>query len=217
MKSQDNLKRKSRAKVMSEDIRRLITLRATSTQTRREELAQEILSEIEERYPKQIPPSEETIIKMISNSRNREPSPLDRPWHLGALNDLQSLGISDISAEAVKRIQEIQLFISSNNLPPLTIRQAKWISKLHRLIPNNRIYNYSILYSSYELVCLVSNTPFDTKEIDPLINDWNKFCDFGRHFYRNLPRTTIEAIIKLTNWGKQEDSNARNNNQTVKR
>jgi hypothetical protein len=84
------LKRKTRQKVMSEDIRRLITLRATSTNTRRVELAQEILTEIKERYPKQIPPSKETIIKIISNVRNHLPSPLDRPWNLGACREYPS-------------------------------------------------------------------------------------------------------------------------------
>lgn len=199
------MKRKPRAKVMLEDIRRLITLKATSTNTKREELTQELLVDIEERYPKEIPPSEETVIKMISKARNHEPSPLDRPWHLGVLNNLQSLGIPDISAEAVKRIQEIQLALSTDNRPPLTIRQAKWISKLHFLIPDNTIYNVSYLYSSYELVCLVSDTTFDTTEIDALLYDQGKFDTFIRHFYRDLPDATVESIIKLTNWGKQED------------
>jgi hypothetical protein len=215
--SQANLKRKPRAKVMREDIRQLITLRATSTNKRREELALEILAEIKERYPKETAPSEETIIKMISKARHHEPSPLDRPWHLGVLNNLQSLGIPDISAEAVKRIQEIQLALSTENRPPLTIRQAKWISKLHCLIPDNTIYNVSYLYSSYELVCLVSDTTFDTTKIDALLYDRAKFDSFIRHFYRDLPDTTVESIIKLTNWGKEEEQNdARHNNQTVK-
>jgi len=203
--SEGNIKRKRREKVMSDDIRRLIILRATSTQTKREQLAQEILAEIEERYPNEIPPSEETIMKMISNARNHQPSALDRPWHLGVLNNLQGLGILDISAEAVKRIQEIQSALLSDNRPPLTIRQAKWISKFHRLIPDNTIYNYAHLYASYELVCSVSNTPFDTTQIDTLINDWDKYSSFLRHFYRNLPDTTVKAIIKLTNRGKEEE------------
>jgi hypothetical protein len=216
--TEGNLKRKPRAKVMLEGIRRLITLRATSSNEKREKLAQEILAEIEERYPKETPPTEETIIKMISRARNHKPSPLDKPWHLGVLNDLQSLGIPDISAEAVKRIQEIQFFVSSNNLIPLTIRQAKWISKLHRLITDNTIYNYSHLYSSYELVCSVSDTPFDTTKIDVLIGDWDKFSSFVQHFYSDLPDKIIEAIIILTNWGEQEEQNdARNNNQALKR
>ena len=84
------LKRKTRQKVMSEDIRRLITLRATSSNTRRIELAQEILTEIKECYPKQISPSKETIIKMVSNVRNHQPSPLDRPWNLGACREYPS-------------------------------------------------------------------------------------------------------------------------------
>ena len=34
----------------------------------------------------EIPPSEETIVKMVSRERNREPNPLDEPWSLGMLS-----------------------------------------------------------------------------------------------------------------------------------
>ncbi len=201
-----NLKRQPRAKVMLADIRRLITVRATSSNTKREELAQEVLAEIEERYPQEIPPTEETIIKMISKARNHEPSPLDKPWHLGEVNNLRKLEIPDISAEAVKRIREIQKLLSNTGRRPITIRQAKWISLFHLLTPDNRtLYVISGFYSDYELACSVSDTPFDTSKMDRMLDNPNKLARFVANFYINMPDKASDLMIKSIKSGKGED------------
>jgi hypothetical protein len=213
--SKRNLKRKPRAKVMLQDIRRLITLRATSSNKKREELAREVLAEIKKRFPKEIPPREETIIKLISKARNHEPSPLEKPWNLGELNNLQKLGIPDISAEAIQRIQEIQVLVSSDNRPPVTIRQAKWVSRLHRLITDNyKLCVVSHFYSTYEIACSVSETPFDTTNIDIMLDDPNRLARFVGDFLINLPQTAIEGMLKVLGLDKQEEEDhARSNNQ----
>ena len=66
-----------RAKTMLPQIREFIVEAAISTAIKREALAQELLMIIDKKYPKEIPPKIETIIKEISKARNRNKSVLE--------------------------------------------------------------------------------------------------------------------------------------------
>lgn len=82
----------------------------------------------------EIPPSEETIVKMVSRERNREPNPLDEPWSLGMLSKYKD----DFPPEIVPVLIEIEkLQMHSDYEAPkdkLTIRHAQWIAHLYHLI-----------------------------------------------------------------------------------
>ncbi len=94
---------KKRAKATLPAIKELITKRAIGEpQKNREDLADEIIEEIKEEYPKEVPPAWETVIKLISAARNHERYPIDNPWYIHTLKDYP------ISAEAIGHIIEVQ-------------------------------------------------------------------------------------------------------------
>ena len=126
----------------------------------------------------EISPSEETLIKMISDARNKEPNPLDTAWHLGTLNEYP------LSAEAIHYILKIQIWTSSKHIHPVTIREAKWISRLYSVIENNKsrwlkpleksLWKVSFIYASYEMICALSKTDFDIHNLDEYLLQGNR-------------------------------------------
>jgi hypothetical protein len=68
-------------------------------------------------------PGEETLMRMISEERNKDPNPEDQPWHFGTLNDYP------LSPEGLKAVLEAYWFADRHGAT-LTIREAKWIGRL---------------------------------------------------------------------------------------
>ena len=116
-------KPKKRAKIMLPDIRLLINSRATGEYGRnREELGEELIKEIKQLFPKEVPPVRETVIRMISAARNNNP-PEDKPWHLDTLKDYP------ISSKTVGQI----FVLKAMGLRIFTIRDAMWLDMLSYL------------------------------------------------------------------------------------
>ncbi len=77
----------------------------------------------------EVSPTEETLARMISNARNREPSELERPWSIGAC---AHYGISPESTPALMDVQKERESDKRKNAPgTLTIREARWIARLY--------------------------------------------------------------------------------------
>jgi hypothetical protein len=206
----NNIQPRQREKKMLPAIRQLITLRSLSDfEKDRKVLADELIIEIKDKYPKTIPPSTSTLIKLISEDRSsKNKSPLDRPWCLGVYKYKPDLKVP--SSEAIEVILKVQeyfnthirdfsfahdkeilklaetnpydphfnpLFDEMRKFEPLilTIRQVQWISLLHRVIGNkiSRVYYISLVYSISERISEISNTPFDTTELDTNLLNWN--------------------------------------------
>jgi len=154
------LKRQPRAKVMLPAIRELITRRALENQEKKRNLlADELIEEIKAKFPYEIPPVEDTVIRRISEARNHDPDIFDEPWHLGTLEK------HPIPSEVVPLILKIQ------NLAPnfkVSIRQAKWINKLHHVVTDIKwLSNISWNYTFHEKISIISHSePFDTSEYD---------------------------------------------------
>lgn len=138
-------------------------------------------------------PTEKSIIPKLRTIQNilQEGKPnldavsqsgLDMPWHLGTLEK------HPLSPEAVPYILLVQNFAEKYPDPhfkkpqaPVTIRQAKWISRLcaivgdiHKLKDKKRmsaaayLYDWSKTYATHEIICKLSdpNAPVDTSELD---------------------------------------------------
>jgi len=111
-------------------------------------------------------PSEDTLVKIISQARNREPNPFDAPWSLGTLTKY------DLPPEAIPTIIAIQE-IRHNTLD---IREAWWVSRLRCLVSSPKVLSieevlslWAIKYASQEEIAEISNTEFDTSELDQII------------------------------------------------
>lgn len=188
-------------------IKELIVTRALGDEDKdRNLLAHELREEIEKKFPQQIPPTKTTIVKKISEARNHATDPLDKHWHLGLLDKIQNYGISYISADEVNAIIRVQhwlydtaqdsigAFLKNEGksfkeltvpLSTLSIRQAKWISVLHRKIGKDpeHLWLASLYYAYREIITSISDTPFDTWQIDVLL-----LRDEKKRFKKHLAR-----------------------------
>ncbi len=204
------LKRQRRAKTMSSNIKRLIAEISISNDKNREDLAEELLNQIKTKYPNEIPPTTETIVKLISKYRNHSRTPLDRPWNLGELDEFPDL---TFDSESINRIFEVKAYMRKvGNVIPLTFRQAKWISRLHRIkVKKTNYIPYlqfaSFTYANYEIMCEMADTSIDTHKLDACLLDINAFIAvsqelqqhelsnkaFKKGFYFNINRYYSET------------------------
>lgn len=158
------MKRQPRAKAMLPAIKELITIRALEDRDKdRTLLAHELREEIKKKFPQEITPTVNTIIKKISEARSQASDPLDDVWHLGTLDK------HPLPSEAMPYILKVQ---ELNPYYKVSIRQAKWISHLHTVVKDIKILSdISRYYTFYEKISTVAQTPFDTSKYDTLLTD----------------------------------------------
>ena len=114
-------------------IKRLIYAKALKErEAPRQALAVELKQLIEEM--KEIPPSEETMIKLISRARTNPESPLDEVWTLGSLSE------HPIPTDALPIVMSLQYrrLMEYDTEKFLTIREALWAARLYKLIELNK-------------------------------------------------------------------------------
>jgi len=126
---------------ISPKIRELIILRALDEpRIPRDAVAIHLVDEIERMGL--TPPSEDTIMKMISRTRNHEPNPLDNPWSIGS-----SIRY-DFSPDIIPVLIEVQKLQMQSEYEAakerLTIRQAQWIARLYPLVTEIYVRKYSV-------------------------------------------------------------------------
>ena len=115
----------------------------------------------------------ETLIKRISKARKHATDPLDEPWHLGILHQLDKYGISQFSSDAIDAILKVQNWLMDastkaridvqykkkdiEKLGPslfaylfstLSIRQAKCIAALHRTVGKDIKYLWLVFHKN---------------------------------------------------------------------
>jgi hypothetical protein len=111
-----------RGKSIEDYVEQYVLRRASKDRkTPRDKLADNLTVEL--RKLGKTPPAKDTLKKMISGERNREPFPEDQPWSMGTLKEYRR------SPEAIAAIMEAYRFAVEHN-GKLTIRQAKWIEHL---------------------------------------------------------------------------------------
>ncbi len=182
------IKRQRRAKSMSPGIKQLIASAATSSKKDRETLAQELLAQIRNKYPHEIPPVIETIIKLISKYRHHGRAPLDRPWNLGELDNLSQFNMYTIDADAIDHILKVQTYAANEpSHLQVSIRQAKWVSRLFRITNKNIKFLWfaSYMYTNYELICEIASVPFDTRRLDANLHDIKRFLHVAKEINEN--------------------------------
>ena len=198
------IKRKLRAKRMLPEIKQMIVLRANqfNSPLDRYKLAEEIIAEIRNDYPDEIPPTQETIVHIISKARarNKKSGLLDREFSLSDLNKPE-LEIQNLSAEAIRHIMRVQSYLASEHNyvghKLLTIRQARWVARLYATVMENlsmppgkstidlpaiQLWQAAYIYAERELVCEIAEMSFDTSILDKGLR---KGMDELREAYRS--------------------------------
>jgi hypothetical protein len=120
----------------------------------------------------EIPPSEETLMRMISEARSKEIKPDDVPWHLGIMRKPEY----GISSEAIPYIFLVKDWcVRTDKETPVTVRQAFWVSQHCHVYPPPKklkdkdiqaLWQTSWVYAQYEIVCELSGSEFDTTQLD---------------------------------------------------
>ena len=77
----------------------------------------------------EIPPTEDTLARMISDARNKQPSELDQPWSIGACAQYS------IPPSIIPTLIEYQKSKAANDEEgapgQITIREAQWVARLY--------------------------------------------------------------------------------------
>ncbi|MFC2045591.1 hypothetical protein ACFLUH_02825 [Chloroflexota bacterium] len=122
-------------------------------------LAVELKKQIEEMGL--IPPTEETMIKMISSARNRELGPEDTRWSMATLERYP------ISPEALFSVLKVWVYARENSIIEFTVRHAKWAARLSGMIKNtDELLKWSSDYVLQEIFAEIYKIPFSSSELD---------------------------------------------------
>ncbi len=101
-------------------------------------------------------------LKRMRDDRGKGPLPIDSPWSIGRLAEY------DIPSEAVSKVLEIQAIRAAHD--PLTIREAKWVGRLHTVTENlMKLAIWAALYAEREKACELANVEKDTSDLDSVM------------------------------------------------
>lgn len=162
----------------------------------RKELASDLESKI--RLKGMVPPTPQTLFKLISKSRNAKSSPEDYPWHLDAFEKCS------VPADALPVILDIQRQIDKN----LSIRQVKWLTRIYLVLKRRQFlktneyfyclycYLWATIYSDRENISEISKSfgtqvPFNTSDLDAGLSDDNPLSLPLKPFVWDLVSTGI--------------------------
>jgi len=124
-----NKRRPGRGPKISREVRQLIISQAihdSKTMPRRALAVR--LQELIERMG-EVSPTEDTLARMISEARNKQPSELEKPWSIGACaqyNIPHGMIPILIKIQKLKAVED-----EEGSLGEITIREARWIARLY--------------------------------------------------------------------------------------
>ena len=87
---------------------------------------------------------------------------VDKPWSMASLNS------NPMDAQSVARVVEVQRYRIKNGLPPISIRVAKWVSRLRLVLKEDllALVLWASWYALREQVSRMAGTEFDSSLID---------------------------------------------------
>jgi hypothetical protein len=130
-------------------------------QKRRDLLARDLIRKI--RNSGATPPGEDTLIKMISRFRKREPNPLDQPWTIESLIKYKT------TPEALPWILKAWAYSREFLNHALTIRDAGWVERLYGVIRDvGKLTSIATGYAYAEMMAEILKQRFSTLDQDAL-------------------------------------------------
>jgi len=138
-------------------VRQLIYVKALENKTPRLALAVELKNLIEEMG--ELPPSEETMMRLISEARNHPNSPLDEPWSMATVNNYP------IPPDVLPIV--LVLSVHMREFQTFTIRHAKWAARLCKITNKwPELARMVLKYSTSEIIHEIAKSSFDSTELD---------------------------------------------------
>ncbi|MBA7710823.1 hypothetical protein ES703_119770 [subsurface metagenome] len=136
-------------------------------------------------------PSIETMEKIISKIRN-DRDDQDNPWSVSTLADY------DIPAEALPAVMQAWAKALEDD-KPLTIRQAKWVARLHcALAKIDGLIDKAREYASREKAIKLTG-PYPGK---PQNMSWLWYGDALLYFHSTGDDSVLRAVMKSIKWEK---------------
>ena len=131
-------------------------------------------------------------------------STLDKPWDMGSLNH------NPIPSESIPILLSLQNSKRSEGQPMMTVREAKWLSRLYSLgqfvgTGSDRLQSANVMatraqaYALREKVCEVAGVDCDTSDLDQgLLGDFNIALDKWewRFLFDIITKTGPDHLIK---------------------
>jgi hypothetical protein len=160
-------------------IKQLIYAKALQNKdTPRLALAVELKNLIEEMG--EIPPTEETMMKLISQARNHPISELDEPWSVGCLAKY------DVPPEALPVVMKIYEGRLREEEQHFTIREALWIGRLYKVIDDPIfLERFASAYALRDKIDWILDSPVNTRGFDFILLNYDN------------PERRAEIITKL--------------------
>ena len=108
----------------------------------------------------EVPPSRETLVKMISGFRNCATDDADRPWTLA-----ESVA-EGFPPDATPTLLTMWRYCHALG-KPFSVRQAKWAVYLRTVISSTtELVDWADLYATHEKAHALRNVPFDSSDAD---------------------------------------------------
>lgn len=164
------MREQKRIPKISSAVKRLIATEALKNpDLPRDYLAQSLIEKI--RAMGEIPPTEETLKRRISEARKNPPK-IDKTWHLG-----EQFAHNVLPPGAIPRIFEIQRILKKETGKTVKIPTivALWIGQLHEVIENpGYLLSIAYAYALYVALGMAADpknkeVPVDTTELDDLL------------------------------------------------
>lgn len=104
----------------------------------------------------EVPPTEETLIRKISEYRSREANPEDKPWGLHCLDDYH------VPPEALPILLRAWVHAREKEMTSFSIRQAKWVTRLYAIYQDiENLTSQAIEFALMEMVSEFMESPYD--------------------------------------------------------
>jgi len=145
--------------------------------------------------------------KLLPKLAEIKASGLDNPWSLGTLVK------HPLPAEIIPQILKVKEWATGKHLPVVSNRQAKWISRLYAVIKDNKshwnkplersLWKASFIYTSYEIICDLTQTDPDTSEMDKVILKGEHEFTLGTVYKKpNIDKAVEAATYQYYGLGK---------------
>ena len=143
----------------------------------------------------EISPTEETLMRMISEARNQQPSELDQPWSIGAC---AQYNIPPAIIPVLIRIQELK---ASGDIVGLlrvvTIREAQWVARLFPVAEPVINKTFSVDQDRLLLLSLIVSCYMEKERVSQQMNEqYPNTSELDRVYFANedlLSEDSIEA------------------------
>ena len=187
--------RTARGPNISSDVRHLIIGQAIhdSKNMPRRALAvrlQELIEEMGE-----VSPTEETLIRMASEARNKQASDLDQPWDIGAC---AQYNIPPDIIPVLIKLQTLKASGDKESLPgEITIREAQWVARLYPVA--EPVINKSFIDDGGRLglLSLIVSSYVQRERVNEQMNEqYPNTSDLDRLYFANedlLSENSLEA------------------------